>query len=107
MTHLLRAIVCLLMALCMASVSYAAAGHSVVVVDESAVHAPSLVSELPCSDCGSHRVRFCGQACNASSDDLPIAARSEQQETSAFLPPFDPALHTGMRPKPPLTPPIA
>ena len=106
MTHLLRVVACLLMALCMASVSYAVAGHSVVVVDEGSVHAANVITELPCSDCGSHRVRLCGQACNASSDHLRIAATGEQQETSAFLRPFRPTLHTGMRPKPLRTPPI-
>ncbi len=106
MIKLLRAFACLLIAVVMASVSLAATAHGTVIVDETSYHGETIISELPCGDCGSHRLRSCSQSC-AALDALEPA-------TPATLPAVD-AQHQvgyelfgpGRSTKPPLTPPIA
>ncbi len=72
MSPLLRTLACLVVALCMASLSFVAAAHSTVVLNEAAPHA-RVVSELPCPDCGTHQAIGCGQACSAAAEQTLAA----------------------------------
>lgn len=106
MTPLLRAIACFILAVAVASVSLSAAAHSVVVIDELSVHTEATITEMPCADCGSHRLRTCAQSCSASLDPLQIVfAMFGARETSPKLRREDTMLH-GLSRKPQLTPPI-
>jgi hypothetical protein len=75
MSLLLRALCCLVVAICMASLSLGAAAHSTMVLDEAAPHASVVGAELPCPDCGTHRSIGCGQACAAAADDQVAGVR--------------------------------
>jgi hypothetical protein len=106
MTPLLRAITCFILAVAMASVSLSAAAHSVVVIDELSVHSEATITEMPCADCGSHRLRTCAQSCSAALDLLqpelsligtPQASPGRAREESMLR---------GLSRKPQLSPPI-
>ena len=107
MIPLLRALTCFVLAVAMASVSLGATGHSIVVIDELSVHTESALDDIPCADCGSHRLRTCAQSCSASLDALqPALSLLGTRETAPKLQREDKMLHGWSR-KPQLTPPIA
>lgn len=107
MSLLLRALACLVVAIAMTSASFAAIGHGVVVLDESAPHASLVSTEMPCADCGTHRSIGCGQACSAAADAVATSALLTIALVDldfALLPALP--LH-GASPGPLVTPPIA
>ena len=107
MTKLLRAIACLVLAVAMASVSLAVAAHGAVAVDQRSYHEQTIASELPCSDCGSHRLRVCSQSCAASVGAIKLEALSAPMASDVRPSPGAQLLMSGRTSKPPLTPPIA
>lgn len=107
MIPLLRALTCLILAVAMASVSLGVAAHSIVVIDELSIYSEATIDDLPCADCGSHRLRTCAQSCSASLDPLePAISLRGGRETTPKLRRDDAMLH-GLSRKPQLTPPIA
>lgn len=75
MSIFVRALACVFVAICMASMSLSAAGHSVVILDESVPHGSVSISEEPCPDCGTHEAVGCGQACSAAAYE-PVSVNS-------------------------------
>lgn len=106
MSQLLRAIACLLLAVAMGSVSLAASAHGVVVVDETVEHSQSTISEMPCSDCGSHRLRVCAQSCSASLEPLEPTLPAVSSNLADLHPPYRAAILHGLSAEPLLSPPI-
>lgn len=106
MSQLLRAIACLLLAVAMGSVSLTASAHGVVVLDETVEHAQSTLSEMPCSDCGSHRLRVCAQSCSASLESLEPTLPNQSETGGILHPPFGAAVLHGLSAEPLLSPPI-
>jgi hypothetical protein len=106
MSLLLRTLACLVVAISMAALSFAAAAHSAVVLDEAVPHASVVGAELPCPDCGTHQSIGCSQACSATAEQpasgvplaLPLVALD-------FAPRPELALD-GALPVPLVTPPI-
>lgn len=107
MSQLLRAIACLLLAVAIGSVSLTASGHGMVVIDEAVEHSQSTLSEMPCSDCGSHRLRVCAQSCSASLESLEPTLPALRSTSGDMPPPYKSAVLHGLCAKPPLSPPIA
>lgn len=107
MNAVLRAISCLLVAVCMASISLSASGHSVIVIDETVSHASRTLTEAPCFDCGTHRTRVCGQFCSASPDQSILDATGAMPPGQQAFLAAAPLLRAGRAHEPPLTPPIA
>ncbi|WP_439601887.1 hypothetical protein [Devosia sp.] len=107
MSLLLRALACFVVAICMASMSLAAAGHSVMVLDESTPHASLVGAETPCPDCGTHQSIGCGQACSVATDDPSAGAMAGLTLVALdFAVLLALPLH-GAALGPPVTPPIA
>lgn len=107
MNAVLRTISCLIVAVCMASISLSASGHSVIVVDDAVPHASRGMTEAPCFDCGTHRSRVCGQFCSASPDQvLSDAPGNKVPGQQAFLAAAS-SLRAGRAHEPLLIPPIA
>lgn len=107
MSQLLRAIACLLLAVAMGSVSLTASAHGVVVLNETVEHSQSTLSEMPCSDCGSHRLRVCAQSCSASLESLEPTLPGLNGTGSTLRPRFNAAMLHGLSFEPLLSPPIA
>lgn len=107
MSRLLRAVVCMLIAVTLSSVSLAASAHAVVAVKEVVEHSQSRLDAMPCADCGSHRVRGCAQACSASIElPEPTAAGLAASGDMLHVPDRPVELH-GLSSEPLLSPPIA
>lgn len=106
MSLLLRTLACLVVAISMAAISFAAAAHGTVVLDETVPHAGVVGTELPCPDCGTHQSIGCGQACSATAEQpadgiplvLPLVALDFAPRPELRL--------DGALPGPPVTPPI-
>lgn len=107
MSQLLRAIACILLAVALGSVSLTASAHGVVVLDETVEHSQSTLSEMPCSDCGSHRLRVCAQSCSASLESLEPALPGLGGTGGILHFPFRAAVLHGLPAEPLLSPPIA
>lgn len=107
MSQLLRAIACLLLAVAIGSVSLTASGHGMVVIDEAIEHSQSTLSEMPCSDCGSHRLRICAQSCSASLESLEPTLPALSSTSGDMHAPYRSVVLHGLSAKPPLSPPIA
>lgn len=107
MSRLLRAVVCMLIAVTLSSVSVAASAHSVVVVKEVVEHSQSTLDAMPCSDCGSHRARVCAQSCSASLESPEPTAPVLAATSGLLHPPYRAAELHGLSAEPLLSPPIA
>ncbi len=107
MSQLLRAIACLLLAVTMGSVSLTASAHGIVVLNETVEHSQSTLSEMPCSDCGSHRLRVCAQSCSASLESLETTLPSLSETGGTLHALFGAAMLHGLSAEPLLSPPIA
>lgn len=107
MRQLLRVIACILLAVAMGSAGLATAAHATVVVDETVKHSQSIISEIPCSDCGSHRLRVCNQSCSASLEPQGPSAPFFGFIEGGMHPPFRAAELHGLSDPPLLIPPIA
>lgn len=105
MTKLLRALASLLLAFAIASVSFAASAHSTVIADTG--YAQTLADELPCSDCGAHRLRVCAQSCAASLEPTEVETPGLARRVAAIAFLRDGQLLSGIASKPPIVPPIA
>lgn len=107
MMKLIRTLACLVLAVAMASVSLAASAHGAVVIDEAGYHTETVASELPCADCGSHRLRVCAQSCFASLDAVEPEISALGTGALSIDPPPRDSMRVGKPPEPLLGPPIA
>jgi len=103
---LLRAIACLFVAIAVASVSLAASAHAGIVIVEPGYHTEIVASEMPCADCGSHRLRVCGQSCFASLEAVEAEIPALNLSVSRIGLARRDSLPAGMQPIPLLGPPI-
>ena len=106
MIKLLRAIACLFVAIAVASVSLAASAHAGIVIVEPGYHTEIVASEMPCADCGSHRLRACGQSCFASLEAVEPEIPALNLSVSRIGLARRDSLQSGMQPIPLLGPPI-
>ena len=106
MSRLLQTLACIIVAVCMASMSFAAAAHSIVIVDESAPHTSVLISEVPCPDCGTHQSVGCGQSCAVAAEDTAPTILFSLILNDLDHQVWQPIRLRGTALSPPITPPI-
>lgn len=107
MVKLLRAIACIVLAVAMASVSVGASAHGAIVIDEAGYHDAAIASELPCADCGSHRLRVCAQSCLAGLESDQASLPAIAVGIIEIDRPNGDTTRPGKPPEPLLGPPIA